>query len=371
MQVVVVGGGIAGLTAAVELADGSRSVTVLEASGRFGGQIATERSNGFVIEQGAEGFVARSAAVAELCARIGITAGLLTQTTRRTLGWREGRLLELRDGEAAGLLGIPVDPEELGQGLQSLSGGMEDLIEALLGNLRSKARLHTESRVSALRHDVGAWRLDCAEGKSLKADAVILALPSRQAEPLLAPLVGAGSLDGQLRYGSTVTVTLAYTREAVAHPLDASGFVVDSPECAGLRACTFSSSKFPGRAPHGWCLLRAFFTPEPAGVEDGDRGWSERAHRVLAPILGLSANPERRWVCRWPAALPRYSPGHAAAVARLRRSLGRLGRIECAGSGFDGGGIDGAVRSGLAAARRLVGSSQVKDAQAAKLSKEA
>jgi oxygen-dependent protoporphyrinogen oxidase len=352
-HVAVVGGGLAGLTAAAELTERSRSVTVLEASGRFGGQIATERRDGFVIEQGAEGFLARSAAVAELCARIGITAGLVTQATRRTLAWREGRLLELRDGEAAGLLGIPVDPEELGRGLQSLSGGMEDLIEALLRNLRSRARLHTEARVSAIRRDAGAWQLDCAGGESHTADAVILAVPPRDAQVLFEPLLGARLLNGQIHYGSTLTVTLAYTREAVAHPLDASGFVVDSPECEGLRACTFSSSKFPGRAPHGWCLLRAFFTPEPARVEESDGEWSERAHRVLAPILGLSGNPERRWVCRWPAALPRYSPGHAAAVASLRARLARHGPIDCAGGALEGGGIDGAVRSGLVAARKL------------------
>jgi len=352
-HVAVVGGGLAGLTAAAELTDRSHSVTVLEASGRFGGQIATERRDGFVIEQGAEGFLARSAAVAELCARIGITAGLVTQATRRTLAWREGRLQELQDGEAAGLLGIPVDPEELGRGLQSLSGGMEDLIEALLRNLRGRARLHTEARVSALRRDVDAWHLDCAGGESHTADAVILAVPPRDAQVLLEPLVGARVLNGQIRYGSTLTVTLAYTREAVAHPLGASGFVVDGPEREGLRACTFSSSKFPGRAPHGWCLLRAFFTPEPARVDDSDREWSERAHRVLAPILGLSGNPERRWVCRWPAALPRYSPGHAAAVASLRASLARHGPIDCSGGALEGGGIDGAVRSGLAAARRM------------------
>ena len=352
-HVVVVGGGLAGLTAAAELTDRSRSVTVLEASGRFGGQLATERRDGFVIEQGAEGFLARSAAVAELCARIGITAGLVTQATRRTLAWREGRLRELRDGEAAGLLGIPVDPEELGQGLRSLSGGMEDLIEALLRSLQSRARLHTEARVSALRRDAETWRLDCVGGESHTADGVILAIPPRDAQVLFAPLLGVHVLNGQIRYGSTLTVTLAYTREAVAHPLDASGFIVDSPECEGLRACTFSSSKFPGRAPQGWCLLRGFFTPEPAGVEESDQRWSERAHRVLAPILGLSGNPDRRWVCRWPAALPRYSPGHAAAVASLRARLARYGPIDCAGGALEGGGIDGAVRSGLGAARKM------------------
>lgn len=351
-HVAVVGGGLAGLTAAAELTSRSCSVTVLEASGRFGGQIATERCDGFVVEKGAEGFLARSTAVTELCATVGIVSELVAQTTRRTLAWREGRLVELRDGEAAGLLGIPVEPGELGHGLQSLSGGMDVLIDALLKTLRERARLHTGARVSALRRDAGIWHIDCVGGESHRADAIILAVSPRDAHALLERLVDDSDLNGQIRYESTHTVTLAYSRQAVAHSLDASGFVMDGPGCEGLRACTFSSSKFPGRAPLGWCLLRAFFTPEPAPVEESDQAWSERAHRVLAPILGLTGSPERYRVCRWPAALPRYSPGHRETVEHLRARLARLGPIDCAGGALEGGGIDGAVRSGLVAARK-------------------
>jgi oxygen-dependent protoporphyrinogen oxidase len=353
MHVAVVGGGLAGLTAALELADGGHAITVLEASARFGGQIRTERHDGFVVEQGAEGFVARSEAVSALCRRTGIAAGLVAQTTRRALAWRDGQLSELRDGEAAGLLGIPVNPEDLGQGLRSLFGGMGDLIDSLLGSLDRRAGLRTEARVTALRRGK-AWRLDCAGGETLEADAVILATPPQETELLVEPMLGDAALGGQLRYGSTVTVTLAYARGAVAHPLDASGFVVDGPDRSGLRACTFSSTKFSGRAPAGWCLLRAFFSAEPHAIAQNDESWSALAHRLLAPILGLSGHPDARWVYRWPTALPRYAPGYLAAVTRLRSSLAQLGALDCAGGSLDGGGIDGAVRSGLIAAREII-----------------
>ncbi|HEV8149092.1 MAG TPA: FAD-dependent oxidoreductase [Gemmatimonadales bacterium] len=366
MQIAVVGGGISGLTAAMELANGSCSVSVLEASGRFGGQVATERRDGFVIELGAEGFVARSSAVPELCRRAGLDAELLAQATRRAFMWRHDRLVELREGEAAELLGIPLAAEDVGRGLLTLPGGMGELVDALVETLSRRVKLRAGALVTGLRRrgEGAAWRLDCADGESLEADAVIVALPPRHAEPLLAPLVGTAELNAQICYGSTVTVTLAYARGAVAHPLDAGGFVVDGPGPEGLRACSFSSSKFSGRAPAGQCLLRAFFTPGTGTIEENEQSWSERAHRTLAPILGLRGPPDASWVRAWPAALPRYLAGHREAVVRVRRSLHRLGRIECAGSGFDGGGIDGAVRSGLAAARRVV-------AGPAKLLKEA
>ena len=63
MRPVVVGGGIAGLSAAYTLQKLAREagralrLTVLEASGRWGGKIQTDRIHGFVIEAGPDTFV--------------------------------------------------------------------------------------------------------------------------------------------------------------------------------------------------------------------------------------------------------------------------------------------------------------------------
>ena len=54
MSVVVIGAGVAGLIAAVMLAEAGRRVTVLEASGRAGGRIRTDLIGGVPVELGAE-----------------------------------------------------------------------------------------------------------------------------------------------------------------------------------------------------------------------------------------------------------------------------------------------------------------------------
>ena len=56
MRFAVVGGGFAGLTCALELADDGSDVVLLEAGDRFGGQVRTTRERGFLVEEGADGF---------------------------------------------------------------------------------------------------------------------------------------------------------------------------------------------------------------------------------------------------------------------------------------------------------------------------
>lgn len=51
---VVVGAGIAGLTAAYQLSKCGFDVTVLEASDRVGGRMTTDRCSGYVIDRGSQ-----------------------------------------------------------------------------------------------------------------------------------------------------------------------------------------------------------------------------------------------------------------------------------------------------------------------------
>ena len=102
--VVVVGGGIAGLTAALELAEAGAAVTVVEAANRFGGKIATSRVDGLVVEAGADSFLSTKPAGLALAERLGISDRLVNSRTedRRTFVWSRGRLRELPEGLVLG-----------------------------------------------------------------------------------------------------------------------------------------------------------------------------------------------------------------------------------------------------------------------------
>ena len=102
--VVVVGGGIAGLTSALELAEAGVAVTVVEAADRFGGKIATNRVDGLVVEAGADSFLSTKPAGLALVERLGISDRLVNSNAqdRRTFVWSRGRLRELPEGLVLG-----------------------------------------------------------------------------------------------------------------------------------------------------------------------------------------------------------------------------------------------------------------------------
>lgn len=111
---VVIGGGIAGLTAARELMLEGFRVTVLEASGGFGGCVRTHEVAGLTLDAGAESFSTRSNAVPELLSELGLRDAVVYPTA--TGAWLE---LPGPDGTATaqrmpstGILGIPANPRD-------------------------------------------------------------------------------------------------------------------------------------------------------------------------------------------------------------------------------------------------------------------
>ncbi|MGK3992023.1 protoporphyrinogen/coproporphyrinogen oxidase [Sorangium sp. So ce1024] len=351
-RVAIVGGGLAGCVVALRRAAAGDRVTLVEASPRLGGQLWTERVDGFVVEHGAEGFIARSEAVPALAGALGIAGDLVGQETLRSFGF-DGALRELAPGEAASFLGFQVPRDELGKGIRTFRLGMAQLTDALAGALAADARVDVRLSAAAasLARAGGCLRLSLAGGGAIDADAAVIATNAAGAAALLGeparPLRGAETL-------SSVTVSLAYPRATIEHPLDGTGFVVaDGHQAHGFRACTFTTSKFAGRAPAGRVALRLFFRPEPADLEAlDDAAWTARAEASLARVLPVRGPAERAWVSRWPSALPVSTPAHAARVREVEQALAGSG-VLLAGSAFHGSGIDAAVRSAEAAAARI------------------
>lgn len=89
-SVLVIGAGIAGLTAAHCLQRGGWSVTVLEASGRVGGRMSSDASGGFIIDRGAQFLSSEYPVIRELLRDVGLE-GELRETAPAVAIVRAGR----------------------------------------------------------------------------------------------------------------------------------------------------------------------------------------------------------------------------------------------------------------------------------------
>lgn len=111
------GGGVAGLTAAYDLAQAGWSVTLLEATDRLGGKLAVAALDGVGLDSGVESLLARRPEAIALLTELGLTAEIVHPTPARPQLWLDGRVVALPPT----LLGVPVDLTAL-DGVLSAAG---------------------------------------------------------------------------------------------------------------------------------------------------------------------------------------------------------------------------------------------------------
>lgn len=85
-MIAIIGGGISGLSAAWFAQKRGLDYTLIESSGRWGGKLQTEKIDGFVVEGGADSFLATKPWAAQLARELGLGERLLgTNDTLRTI----------------------------------------------------------------------------------------------------------------------------------------------------------------------------------------------------------------------------------------------------------------------------------------------
>lgn len=462
-RVVVIGGGLTGLTAAHRIVTRSKSsrqpveVLLLEAKDRLGGAIWTDRRDGFVLEGGADSFITNKPWGVDLCRELGLGDRLIgtDSSRRRSFVVRDGRLLPVPEGfvlmapsrlvpiltspilswrgklrllmerfvprkddgadeslaafakrrfgrEALDRLIQPLvggiytaDPNDLslqatlpqfpamerehgsliraarrragsereGSGARyglfvTLADGMETLPRTLaeslpVGTIRTGAPVRRVTRPDPL----GPWKVELLDGPPIEAAAVLITTEAH-ASARLAEGFDA-DLATQLRsipYASSVVANIAFRRDAIAHPLDGFGAVVPALEGRSILAVSFTSMKFPHRAPADSVLLRVFVggAIQPDLFDLDDDAISAIVRDELRDLLGTSGDPLFLDIGRHPRAMPQYTLGHLNRVATIRLIQSRHAGLGLAGNAFDGVGIPDCVRSGQAAADAIL-----------------
>lgn len=453
-RVVVVGGGIAGLSAAhalaVSPADTRPVVTLLEADGRLGGKVMTVNLGGLRVEAGPDGFLTRVPAAVELCRRLGLADQLVAPGRAPAAIWSGGSLRPIPSGLVLGLPASPmqlarsgilswrgiaraalepllprsstqgdvsvadlviprfgrqvfdrlVDPllsgiyagradqlsaeavmpalaelahthrslllglrrlpksKESGPALYSLLSGLETMVTTLANVIKNVVDIKIGTSVTSVRQGGSeAYSVEIAMGAGVQADAVIIAAPAYAASKMLASASPDLSAElASIPYASVATVALAYPREALAHALDGSGFLVPRDERRLLVGSTWVTAKWPHLESGDQVLVRC------AVGRAGDDGWQSldddqmiaAVHAELAEAMDLRRQPAEAKVIRWPRAMPQYTVGHAARLRRIEKHLARLPGVFLAGAAYRGIGLTACIQQGREAADKAV-----------------
>jgi oxygen-dependent protoporphyrinogen oxidase len=273
----------------------------------------------------------------------------------RALELRYGGLIK---GIRASRRGQEAPPNNLPAFLTPL-GGMVELVEALEKSLRG-ATILRGARARAVEGEDGSYHVRLDSGRAVSAESVILATPAYATADLVAGLDA--ELAVQLRaipYVSTATVSAVYRARDVPRPLDAYGFIVPRRERRPVLACTWTSTKFPDRAPPAHALIRAFLGRAGADeiVGQTDDALLALVRAELGRTLGITRPPELYRIYRWPRAMPQYTMGHRERVAAIEERLSRHPGLFPAGNAYGGIGIPDAIQSGERAAERSLASS--------------
>jgi len=428
-SVVIIGGGITGLTVAHTLkACGCESVTLLESANRLGGTIRTISEDGFLIESGPDSFLSTKPYVTDLVHELGIAHELISPTSRPFLVYRNGNLCRVPEGlisliptsvipllasnvfslrgrlrvlmerfrlrsrrsgdeslqsffsrhfgsEFSSTLAEPLfagihagrgdelsmqallpqflameathgsvtravlakrsaNAPSAGAVFSSLRNGMESLVRQLATSIdNANVRLNCAATGIAERDD-GRLTLSTADTTALEADHVVLAISAHVAGSLLATVSPAAAEHlAAISYASSSAVTLAYPSSCIEHALDATGFIV--PRNAGLHmtACSWSTSKWAGRAPDGVALFRCFFGrhDDDDDAQRGDDALLQLASQELDQTIGVKGRPIREWIQRWPQTMPQYTLGHLERIDAIEALLENHPGIHLAG----------------------------------------
>ncbi len=266
----------------------------------------------------------------------------------------KGMLAQMKARAQAAQNGNPAPKLPL---FMTLRGGLMELVDTIVDNLSGE--LISGVQVDAIsRADDGQYTVELSNGQTRHADAVVIATPAYVAANLLESHSAELATElQQIRYLSTATVSLAFNRNEIEHPLNGFGFVVPKSEDCKLMACTWVSTKFSGRTPDDQVLLRVFVGgyKREALVDLSDDELVALVREELRKLMGITAEPTRAEIYHWRKSNAQYDVGHIERVARIEElAADALPNMYFTGSAFRGVGIPDCIRQGEETAKKLL-----------------
>ncbi|MBM4125218.1 MAG: protoporphyrinogen oxidase, partial [Nitrospira sp.] len=237
----------------------------------------------------------------------------------------------------------------------TLKEGMSELVRALVAALREGGvTLLNGRRVSAIRAPSirsKVWTYDVAldDGAVLTADVAVLATPAYVSAEFLRPisLTVSKLLDG-IPYTSTATVALAYGNNDLGPLVKGYGFIVPRVEGRALLAATWTSLKWPHRAPSSQMLVRCYVggVGREELLKADDAALVRQVREELRSLAGITAEPSYVEVNRWDRGMPQYVLGHRNRLDQIQAAMSGFQGLYVTGAAYRGVGVPDCIRDG-------------------------
>jgi oxygen-dependent protoporphyrinogen oxidase len=225
------------------------------------------------------------------------------------------------------------------------------------GNLAAGTQPTNQSAGKANVHKGGRPTSPPAELERNVFDALVVAAPAPVASRLLANAEPALAADlASIDYAGAVVVSVAFDRNEIRHSLDGFGFVVPAIERRRILSASFSSVKFPGRAPTDKVLIRTFVggACQRELCDSPDDELEKLVHHELGELLGITGRPLWTTITRWSNSMPQYHVGHLDRVERIEARVICTPGLALAGNAYRGVGVPHAIHSGEQAAEAIL-----------------
>jgi oxygen-dependent protoporphyrinogen oxidase len=239
----------------------------------------------------------------------------------------------------------------------TLRGGLLQLTEALETAI-GPAVIERDVPVAAVLPQQGRYEVVLEDGRSLTADDVVFATPAHVTAGLLAYIDTAlAERLRAIRYVTTATVSLGFREQDLPQGLDGFGFVVPRMEQRRINACTWTSTKFEGRAPDGHVLMRVFVggAGAEANAERTNEALIALARQEVDAAMNIAAEPVLAQVYRWTKGNPQYEVGHRERVMEIEHLAAKHRGLYLAGAAYHGAGIPDCIENAQAVVRELAG----------------
>jgi oxygen-dependent protoporphyrinogen oxidase len=253
--------------------------------------------------------------------------------------------------------------------MMTFKGGLNQLMTSLAGQLVNPVQTNTQ--VEGVSYSQEHGYLVRSGDAIWQAEKVVMAVPAKQVARLIEDLPTPNEALLQraqehlwaIHYPPVATVSMAFNKDQIKHPLNGFGALLPSREKKQILGALFPSSIFTGRAPSDQHMVTVFVGGGRADKQrqQGQQGIMQlsEAERLaivvheLDAYIGITGQPLWSEESYWPAAIPQYELGHVQKVADVDAALAHLPGLYLRSNWRDGVALGDCVENAQKLAQRV------------------